>query len=125
MCSTGYHCVDSKCVPATGGKCSDDLTASIDVDGKSTPCGAFKCDTATKLCKPVCNSSDDCSQGNVCNLTSKTCEPPAPDTSSSGGCGVADRGTSTDLGAIAVLLAMLGTRATRARRRSARRDETR
>jgi hypothetical protein len=87
-CATGFHCDSGACVPksAAAPKCSDDQKTSTAPDGKVTSCGTYLCDTSSGICRAVCGTSDDCVTGNVCNLSSRQCEPATAATDDGGGC---------------------------------------
>lgn len=90
-CATGYRCQTGTCVPATVGKCSDDLATATSLDGRTRACAPFRCDPSLGACREICNTSDDCLGGNVCAPT-KACVAPAPEPADAGGCGYGGRG---------------------------------
>jgi len=119
-CATGNRCAAPSCVPTGGAKCLD-ATSSQTADGKTVPCGAYKCDSTTGGCKQVCtDSATDCAAGFLCNATSKTCEPaPAVGGDDGGGCGCetgVGRATPASAWALLVILACAGTLGRRVRR---------
>ncbi len=94
QCSKGFRCSSGTCVPNTGSpRCSADGARSVAPDGLETPCGAYRCDDASGICRGVCTESAHCAPTHVCNTATKACEPAttAATDESGGGCSVAPR----------------------------------
>ncbi len=119
-CATGYRCDGASCVPAASAACSDDGTQSVGVDGKITPCGAYRCDQASGTCRQLCTASEECAAGNVCNAATKSCEPVAAAAGDDGGgCSVRGPGAAPG-GVAAAALALVAVALRRRRVRAAR-----
>lgn len=98
-CLDKYSCIDGKCAPATSTCSSDNL--SVEVDGKSTSCGATICRDGK--CVEKCTGTADCAPGYVCNA--EKCErAPSAETDDGGGCSVGQRGASSIPIAMALLI---------------------
>ena len=90
-CITLHRCVASKCVPKVA-HCADDGRASIGADDTVTPCHPYTCKEAR--CATECTATTDCAPGFVCDPSNKACVPATPPAADSGGCAIAQRGTS-------------------------------
>ncbi|MFI5301032.1 MAG: hypothetical protein ACHREM_23360, partial [Polyangiales bacterium] len=99
------------CAPTTA-TCKD-ATTSIGTDGTEHACTPYVCGT-TGSCLQSCATTNDCSGGNVCELSSSLCVTPS--TTSSGGCGVARTTSERDEG-VAWVIAALGAAIAIGRRR--------
>ncbi len=109
-CAEGYTCTGSACVQ--GATCNAEGTASVDKLGKETPCAPFRCGTDGK-CSAVCQTSNDCAGGFVCDPTSTRCVP--GDAGGSGGDGGCGLGRAAGRGSPMALLALLALIARRRR----------
>ncbi|MGZ6084724.1 MAG: hypothetical protein ACXWUE_14730 [Polyangiales bacterium] len=103
-CTTGSKGVGPAYCAAPGAACNDDDVVEFD-------CMPYACEPAFGACLGSCKSSDDCANGFVCDVSSKTCvAPEVPEASS--GCAVrGENGASPDaprLAGIALALAALG-----------------
>ena len=122
QCSKGFRCSSGTCVPNTGSpRCSADGAHSVAPDGAETPCGAYRCDDASGICRGVCTESAHCATTHVCNAATKACEAATSGATdeSGGGCSVTARdGTrgSTSGWALIVLCAVAAMRAAGGRR---------
>jgi hypothetical protein len=104
----GSMCARNRCNgPSTGigpAYCSGPGAACSNAEVVPFDCSPYACAPAFGACLTTCVSSDDCANGFVCDVGSKTCVAPAPP-EDSGGCSTAARGSSPF--ALVALLAAL------------------
>lgn len=99
-CITPNVCTSGACrLPA--GTCSDDGLSLVSASGAITSCAPYRC--ANDQCPTRCESSAECSPGNVCDPASAACVPGAPATEDSGGCAY---GGSPRFGVVGLLMAL-------------------
>jgi hypothetical protein len=104
----GTMCARNRCVgpskgvgpaycPSPGGKCGTDDVVPFD-------CAPYVCEPAFGACLTGCKSSEDCANGFVCDVGSKTCvAPAAPE--EGGGCVMGRRSSGVSLLFVAALIA--------------------
>jgi hypothetical protein len=119
QCASGYHCAGGTCLQ--GATCSADRRSSVPKGGGApVDCAPYLC-ISSGDCGKVCSTSDDCTPGNACDPTAKTCLTADAAGASSGGCAL-DRGRAPSAAAVGLLAllalsASVGRRRTSARRR--------
>ena len=112
-CAQGYSCSgQGTCVP--GSTCSEDLTRSTGANGEVS-CAPFLCDSGTGRCHVICSLTSECAAGYVCNPDSKACIPANQSVAAAQdegcGCNVPGRRSSTPVGLlVAVIAVVLGRR---------------
>ncbi|MGZ6061026.1 MAG: hypothetical protein ACXWVM_01465 [Polyangiales bacterium] len=113
-CAEGFICQSGKCQPKPGPKCSSDGLSKTDPDGSNpVSCAPYKC-SGPGICGTECAQTSDCIDGNICDQSTKLCQPApaASGTDSSGGCAM---GSSQNAGGFAAALALLALVSTRRR----------
>lgn len=113
-CAAGFVCAAAACVKPVG-RCSDDGSSVLDLDGKPSSCAPLRCRAGA--CLDTCATSEDCVPGAAC--ASGRCEPTAvPTVDDGGGCthGAARNGVSAWLAAL-TLGAIVARRRPRGRAR--------
>jgi hypothetical protein len=115
-CAAGFACSGGACAKVSS-FCSDDGLSVVDATGAATSCAPYRCKDGH--CRATCASTDECSGGTVCSVTTGTCDTPAAtDGGSQGGCTLAGAGEGASGGTYACALALgLAWVMARARRR--------
>jgi len=108
---SGTMCARNRCVgpskgvgpaycPGPGGKCALDEAIAFE-------CAPYACEPAFGACLTSCKGTEDCANGSVCDIASKTCVPaPTPAAAEDGGCALSRSRSS--LSAAVVMLLGLG-----------------
>jgi len=117
---TGTMCARNRCTGAItgvgpaycagpGAPCNDDEAVPFN-------CSPFICEPAFGACRSTCNDSNDCAQGFVCDVPSKSCiAAPAAATTDDGGGGCAVSPTRSSGGALLLVIALAALRRRRDR----------